>query len=392
VDGKETSVENIGPSASTKPQVDRDKLGQVVLVMQGGGALGSYQAGVYQALQESGFEPDWVIGTSIGAVNAALIAGNPPERRVPRLREFWDRVHHKPLGYLLGLTPFIGPLAANSLAMWAGAQGFFEPNPWAYAGPLIPLGAERAGYYSLGPLEISLAELADEKLFNAGRPRLTVGAANVRTSEISYFDSQTMHMTARHVKASAATPPTFPPVRIGDDFYWDGGIVSNSPVEAVFDDKPRRSGVIFAVHMWSPNGEAPDSILRALAREKELLYSSRATSQVARQQQIHKLRHVINEMAAHLPRDIQDTPEVRALASYGCMTQMHVVRLVAPPLAGDDHSNELDFSAEGIEYRWNVGYADTMRALGEAHWAQVADTRDGFIMHEAEAGHVTFEG
>jgi NTE family protein len=385
-------VENIGPSANAMPPIDREKLGQVVLVMQGGGALGSYQASVYQALQESGFEPDWVIGTSIGAVNAALIAGNPPERRVPRLREFWDRVHHRPLGYLLGLTPLIGPLAANSLAMWAGAQGFFEPNPWAYAGSQVPLGAELAGYYSLGPLEASLPELADEKLFNAGRPRLTVGAANVRTSDMTYFDSQTMHLTARHVKASTATPPTFPPVRIGDDFYWDGGIVSNSPIEAVFDDKPRRSGIIFAVHMWSPNGEAPDSIVRALAREKELLYSSRATSQVARQQQIHKLRHVLNKMAAHRPRAIQDTPEVRALASYGCMTQMHVVRLVAPPLAGDDHSKEIDFSAEGIQYRWDVGYKDTLHALGEAHWTQGSDARDGFIMHEAEAGHVTFEG
>jgi NTE family protein len=385
-------VENHGPSIKAAPQFDRQTLGQVVLVLQGGGALGSYHAGVYQALQETGIEPDWLIATSIGAVNASLITGNPPEKRVPRLREFWTRVEHSPFAQLLGLTPLIGPLAANSLAISAGVSGFFEPNPWAYLGLQFPLAAELAGLNSLRPLEVTLSELIDEKLLNAGRPRLTVGAANVRTSAMHYFDSRDMPLTIKHVKASAATPPTFPPVRIGDDFYWDGGVVSNSPVEAVFDDNPRRSGLIFEVQMWNPHGPVPDSIPKALAREKDLLYSSRATSQVARQRQIHKLRHVINEMLVQLPKETRDTPEVRALAAYGCVTRMHVMRLVAPPLAGEDHSKDIDFSPDGIRQRWDVGYKDTMRVLAQAPWTREPDALEGFILHEAEAGRMMIEG
>ncbi|MGO9005910.1 MAG: patatin-like phospholipase family protein [Beijerinckiaceae bacterium] len=383
---------NTGPSAAAAPQFDRDTLGQIVLVLQGGGALGSYQAGVYQALQETGIEPDWVIGTSIGAVNACLIAGNPPEQRLPRLREFWSRIQFSPVAQLFGLMPLLGAWAANRLKMSAGVPGFFEPNPWAYAGLNFPLGAGLAGYYSLDPLEATLAELTDEKLLKAGRPRLTLGAANVRTSAMHYFDSRKMPLTIKHVKASAATPPAFPPIRIGDDFYWDGGLVSNTPVEAVFDDNPRRSGLIFAVHIWSPHGPPPDSIPKVLAREKDLLYSSRATSHIARQKQIHKLRHVINEVVARLPEKIQEAPEVRVLAGYGCVTRMHVVRLVAPPLAGEDHANDIDFSPGGIRRRWDAGYSDTMRVLALAPWTHECDPLEGFILHEAEAGRMKFEG
>ena len=381
-----------GPSAETAPQFDRETLGQVVLVLQGGGALGSYQAGVYQALHETGIEPAWVIGTSIGAINACLIAGNRPEQRLPRLREFWTRVQPSPLAQLFALTPLLGSRAANILTMSTGVPGFFAPNPWAYAGLNFPLGAERAGYYSLGPLEATLGELTDEKLLNAGRPRLTVGAANVRTAAMHYFDSRDTHLTIKHVKASAASPPTFPPVRIGDDYYWDGGLVSNTPVEAVFDDNPRRSGLIFAVHMWSPHGPPPDSIPKVLAREKDLLHSSRATSHIARQKQIHKLRHVINEVVARLPRETLGAPEVRALAGYGCVTRMHVVRLVAPPLAGEDHSKDIDFSPGGIRQRWDAGYTDTMRVLAQAPWTHEFDPLEGFILHETEAGRMMFEG
>jgi NTE family protein len=173
--------------------IDRKKLGQIVLVLQGGGALGAYQAGVYQALQEVGIEPDWVIGTSIGAINASLIAGNRPEMRLERLKEFWDRARHNPFAQMLGTAPFLGPWAANALTISAGVRGFFEPNPWALAGVRIPLGAELAGYYSTRPLERTLEKLTDEKLLNSGRPRLTVGAANLRTAEMRYFDAVTCH-------------------------------------------------------------------------------------------------------------------------------------------------------------------------------------------------------
>jgi len=370
---------------------DRDALGQVVLVLQGGGALGAYQAGVYQALSEAGIEPDWVIGTSIGAVNASLIAGSPPEQRLPRLETFWHRVTHASLAQLAGAAPLLGPWAANMMTIAAGLSAFFEPNPLALFG-LLPLGSEHAGYYSTKPLERTLEELIDPVQLNKGRPRLTVGAANVQTGEMHYFDSRDMELTIRHVMASGALPPAFPAVRIDDGLYWDGGILSNTPVEAVFDDNPRRSGVVFAVHMWAPSGPEPDSIWKVLARQKDLQYASRAKSHIARQKQIHKLRHIIRELAMKLPPEVAQTAEASELASYGCVTRMHVVRLLAPALAGEDHAKDIDFSRSGISYRWRAGYADTKRVLAQSPWAGEFDPLEGFILHEAQAGEMQFEG
>ena len=373
------------------PTIDRQSLGQIVLVLQGGGALGAYQVGVYEALCEAGIEPDWVIGTSIGAINASLIAGNAPEQRLPRLQEFWRRVTHPPLSQLTAMTPLFGQWAANMAVISGGLDNFFKPNPAALLG-LLPLGSERVGYYSTEPLERTLEELVDPNRLNAGQPRLTVGAAKVQTGEMHYFDSRECPLTIRHVMASGALPPAFPAVRIDGDLYWDGGILSNTPVEAVFDDMPRRSGLIFAVHMWAPNGPEPDSIWKVLARQKDLQYASRAASHIARQKQIHKLRHVIRELAAKLPADVAATPEVRELASYSCVTRMHVVRLSAPPLAGEDHAKDIDFSRGGIKQRWRAGYADTKSVLAQAPWSGEFDPLEGLILHEAKAGKMMFEG
>ena len=288
------------------PKFDRAKLGQIVLVLQGGGALGAYQVGVYQALCEAGIEPDWVIGTSIGAINASLIAGSPPGQRLPRLEEFWRRVTHPPLSQLTAMAPYFGQWTANMMTIAGGLSDFFKPNPLALLG-LVPLGPEHCGYYSTEPLEHTLEELVDPVQLNKGQPRITVGAAKVQTGEMHYFDSRECELTIRHVMASGALPPAFPAVRIDSDLYWDGGILSNTPVEAVFDDNPRRSGLVFAVHMWAPNGPEPDSIWKVLARHKDLQYASRAASHIARQKQLHKLRHVIRELATRLPADVAAT-------------------------------------------------------------------------------------
>lgn len=382
-----TAAEKSKPKID-KAALDKSVLGQVVLVFQGGGALGAYQAGVYQALQEAGVEPDWVIGTSIGAINAALIAGSPPAERLERMREFWKRMTHSRAVQFAGMIPGAGQLAANALTVAGGLDAFFRPNPWAFLGMQTPLGSELAGYYSTEPLERTLGELLDPKLLNAGRPRLTVGAANVQTGEMRYFDSREDVLTVRHVMASGALPPAFPAVRIDGELYWDGGILSNTPVEAVFDDNPRRSGVVFAVHMWSPSGPEPDSIWSVLSRQKDLQYSSRAITHIARQKQIHKLRHVIAELTRRLPPEALATNEVGALAAYGCRTQMHVIRLLAPPLAGEDHSKDIDFSPGGIRSRWEAGYADTARVLARSPWTHCVDPMDGIILHEATAGHM----
>jgi NTE family protein len=374
-----------------KPTFERASLGQIVLVLQGGGALGAYQAGVYQALSEAGIEPDWVIGTSIGAINAGLMTGNRPDQRMARVREFWTRVQQGPLTKLIGAASVFGPLAANAMTLAGGVPGFFAPNPLAVLGPQVKLGAEHAAYYSTRPLEATLEELIEPELLNSGRPRLTVGAAKVQTGEMRYFDSRDMPLTIRHIMASGALPPAFPAVRIDDDLYWDGGVLSNTPVEAVFDDNPRRSGLVFVVHMWAPHGAEPDSIWKVLSRQKDLQYSSRALTQIARQKQLHKLRHVIIQLAGRLPPDLADVPDIRELASYGCVTRMHVVRLLAPPLAGEDHSKDIDFSAEGIRYRWDAGYSHTMCAIAQAPWTHEFDPLEGLVLHEVEAGHIVSE-
>src|SRR5258706_3360980 len=257
--------------------------GQIVLGFQGGGALGAYQAGVYQALHEADIEPDWIIGTSIGAINASLIAGNEVWDRLPALEEFWQRVTDKSFWHAWsGLSQ-----AARSWSYWktlsTGVAGFFEPNPLAFLGPHVPLGADRAGYYSTAPLETTLRGLVNFPLINRCKPRLTVGAARVRTSQMRYFDGRDIGIGVKHIMASAALPPAFPAVRIYGEIYWDGGILSNTPTELVFDDNPRRSSLIFAVHMWNPTGPEPETIGDLLHRQKDIQYSSRIANHIARQ-------------------------------------------------------------------------------------------------------------
>lgn len=189
--------------------------------------------------------------------------------------------------------------------------------------------------------------------------------------------------------ASGALPPAFPAVRIDGDLYWDGGILSNTPVEAVFDDNPRRNGLVFAVHIWNPTGPEPDSIWKVMNRQKDLQYTSRAASHIKRQKQIHKLRHVIAMLAEQLPADRRAEAAVRALTAYGCLTQMHVVRLLAPPLDGEDHLKDIDFSTGGIQARWDAGRRDTARVLARAPWTDPQhDPLEGFILHEAQAGEM----
>jgi len=379
-----------GPTCLT--QYEREGLGQVVFVFQGGGALGAYQAGVFQALLEGGIEPDWIIGTSIGAINAAIIAGNTRENRLPRLREFWRRVKHHPLSAMAGATPFLGQTLSNAFTISHGVRGFFEPNPWAFFGPQIRLGAEFAGYYNTAPLARTLSELVDFDIINSGKTRLTIGAATVRTGEMKYFDSREMKLDVKHILASGALPPAFPAVRIDGELYWDGGVLSNTPVERVFDEYPRYSGVIFAVHMWNPQGDEPDTIWKVLSREKDIRYASRAHNHILRQKQLHKLRHVITRLAELLPDDIRAKEIAQELEGYGCDTVMHVVRLLAPPVLGEDHSKDIDFSPGGIRQRWDAGYIDTSRVLMQKPWEKPHDKLEGFVLHEAAAGKMMFEG
>jgi NTE family protein len=274
----------------------------------------------------------------------------------------------------------------EKLSYWStvtnGIPGFFRPNPLAHAGDSYPLGADHAGFYSTAPLERTLLDLVDFSRLNRCAPRLTVGAAHVRTSQMRYFDSRDGDLTVKHVMASGALPPAFPAVRIDGELYWDGGILSNTPTEAVFDDNPRKNSLIFAVHLWNPVGAEPTTMAEVLNRHKDVQYSSRIASQIARQQQAHRLRHVINQLAARLPDSERDDPAVRDLIGYGCSTRMHVVRLLAPQLDRETHTKDIDFSPSGIMRRWDAGYAHTRSVLARKPWIGEFDPLSGVVLHE----------
>jgi NTE family protein len=359
--------------------------GQVVLVLQGGGALGAYQLGVYEALHEAGVEPDWVIGTSIGAINGALIAGNAPQDRWERLCEFWHRVERPERGDLWRLLTGISNAAGNLATVTDGVSTFFAPNPAAWFGPHANVGVENAAYYTTAPLRETLSELVDFDLLDRASTRLTVGAVNARTGEMRYFDSRDERVGLEHVLASGALPPAFPAVRIGGDPYWDGGIYSNTPIEAVFDDKPRRDSIIFTVNVWNPEGPEPESIWQVLGRQKDIQYASRARSHIARQQQIHHLRHIIRELDKHLPASVRELSKVKELTAWGCGTVMHVARLVAPRLPGEDHTKDIDFSAAGIGARRRAGCDDVRRMLAAAPWTRPFDPVEGVVIHGTAA-------
>jgi NTE family protein len=357
--------------------------GQVVLVLQGGGALGAYQVGVYEALHEAGVEPDWIIGTSIGAINASIIAGNKPQDRLSKLNEFWNRMERPSTWPFAPAWTGVSDTWSYWSTLFRGIPGFFEPHLPAFWGAHIPLGVDRAGFYSTASLRQTLGELVDFSIINARVPRLTVGAANVRTSMMHYFDNRQSELNAKHIMASGALPPAFPAISIDGEHYWDGGILSNTPTEVIFDDYPRRNSLIFAVHLWNPTGPVPRSIWEVLHRQKDIQYSSRIASHITRQQQTHRLRHVVSQLVRYLPDDVRKTEAVQELAGYGCVTQMHVVRLLAPRLENENHTKDIDFTPSGISMRREAGFEATMRALRQAPWEGDFDPIEGVILHES---------
>ncbi|MES2153037.1 MAG: patatin-like phospholipase family protein [Pseudomonadota bacterium] len=350
--------------------------GQVVLVFQGGGALGAYQAGVYEAMHEAGIEPDWVIGTSIGAINGALVAGNRPEHRLERLQQFWERMQHHSRS-AIGFSDKLVSLAIIA----QGIPAFFKPNSLAWRGPDAVLALEQASYYSTEPLERTLRDLVDFDYLADGPTRLTVGAVNARSGQMRYFDSSVETLGAAHVMASGALPPAFPAVRIDGQPYWDGGIYSNTPIEAVLEDRPRRDSVIFSVQVWNPHGPELASLAQVIGKQKDIQFASRA-SHIESQRQLHRLRHVIRELAAQMPAKLRASPEVAELAAWGCGTTMHIVKLNAPMLDGEDHGKDADFSTRGIRERWLAGYCDTRSILARQPWNAAVDPIEGVLIHE----------
>jgi NTE family protein len=389
----------MGKSPATMPSDATNKApqlpGQVVLVLQGGGALGSYQGGIYEALHEAGIEPNWVIGTSIGALNAGIIAGNPPDKRLKHLREFWATMEYKPWWED---SPFLAPWFSNSkhladltsqtahmMALFGGVAGYYTLNhALTFGGAKAPLGVERAALYNTENLDKTMTALTDPACFNSGHPRLTVGTVNVKSGRMHYWDSARMPLGLNHVLASAALPPAFPAVRIDGDPYWDGGIYSNTPIEAVFDDNPRRDSVVFADQMWHISGPEPQSLEDVLSRQKDIQFASRDDSHIARQQALHRFRHMVRELVKLVPEEQRNRPEIKEFAAWGCGTFMHIVRLNAPHIEGEGNSRDIDFTTTGIRQRWKAGHDDAARAIEKRPWEDETDPAAGVAVHDFE--------
>lgn len=311
---------------------------RVVLVLQGGGALGAYQAGVYQAIHEANIRVDWICGTSIGGVNGALLAGNPPERRVERLREFWEAVTEPPIRF--PNIPWFSELPWNGngqarywsnkisafATMFHGAPDFFTPRPF----PPLSSTAESpdlVSYYDTSPLKATLARLVDFDLINSRPLRFSVAATNVRTGVPVYFDNLQRPLSSAHVMASASLPPGFPPTEIDGEYYWDGGVVSNSPMQFVIDDRPRYSALVFQVDLWDANGEVPLDIPSANLRALEIHSASRLNITLEQYKKTQKFRHALSRFLDQLPQACQDDPDVQFLAQEARVKVATVVQL-----------------------------------------------------------------
>ena len=341
---------------------------KVALVLQGGGALGSYQAGVYEALSASPYQPDWVAGISIGAVNAAIIAGNAKKDRVAALRNFWHEVTLPTAYWPSGPGAALGTWQQKAGAFSAllfGQPGFFAPrnlHDWmSLQGP--------TSYYMTSALKDTLERLVDfDRINKDGQVRLSVGAVNVRTGRFAYFDSQETAIRAEHVMASAALPPGFPPVEIDGEQYWDGGLVSNTPLQYVLDHYPRRSRLCFQVDLFQAYGKLPENLEEVGERQKDIRYSSRTRVNTDAFQARHEVRHAINELEKILPAEIRNTEQAKRLHAHGCVTEMDIAHLIYRPFQPQGASKDFEFNRTSMVARWEQGQADAMTTLRASPW------------------------
>ncbi|MGE0845324.1 MAG: patatin-like phospholipase family protein [Flavobacteriaceae bacterium] len=365
----------------------KNRGGDTVLVLQGGGALGAYQAGAYEALCEAGHPPDRIAGISIGAINGAIIAGNRPEDRVARLRAFWELVTSRDIGRPLTTggdwrSGFSQLAALNSLVL--GVPGFFDPRflpPVSIPEP----DPAKLGFYDHAPLERTLADLVDFDYLNSEGPRLSVGAVNVKSGNFAYFDCGSQPLDARHVMASGALPPGLPPVEIDGEYYWDGGIVSNTPLHHVLDDGLERETTVFQVDLFSARGTMPETLLDAAEREKEIRYSSRTRDHTRQMRERHALRAAFDRLAGKLPPELADDPDLQFLKQARREPPVTVLHLIYRDRAWRGHARDYEFSRTSMEEHWEAGRRDVLTSLSHPDWLGRAPAKPGVTTYDLTA-------
>lgn len=357
----------------------RARYDQSILALQGGGALGAYQAGVYEGLAEAGFLPTWVVGISIGGINAAIIAGNPPEHRVERMRTFWDRISSystlTPPWWLDAMSPALKNLSASAVVSF-GVPAFFVPRipPPYFAAEGSP-GA--LSFYDTGPLKRTLEELVDFDLVNRGSVRLSLGAVSVREGRSVYFDSTRLRISADHVLASGALPPGFPPVNIDGELYWDGGIVSNSPLAYVVDEQPRTRVLIIEVDVFNARGELPKNLDQVQERAKDIQYASKTRLNIEHFRQFGEMRAAVGRLLGKLPPELKDDPDARKLAPLCDEREFTIARLLNRRTTRSGSSKDYEFSRSTVNEAWAAGLEDVRRSAAGIDWIQPIDLGPG---------------
>jgi NTE family protein len=360
-----------------------------VLVLQGGGALGSYQAGAYQALCHHDFEPEWVAGISIGAINAAIIAGNPPEKRVARLKEFWQMVSApvpwNPIGSGDRARTYFNETSAALIAAF-GVPGFFTPRiPPA---PLWPQGSPQSqSYYDTAPLRGTLERLVDFDRINDVKTRLSIGAVGVTSGNFVYFDNVTFKKQGKkigpeHIMASGALPPGFPSIEIDGEHFWDGGIASNTPLDYVLDEDTSNDLLIFQVDLFSARGQLPTTLLEAAEREKDIRFSSRTRMNTDKNKQIHNVRNALRDLIGKLPEELKSDPSVAILNQAAKENTVTVVHLIYRSKNYESSSKDYDFSHVGMVEHWGAGSRDVYLSMRHKEWLERPQNGETMVTYD----------
>jgi NTE family protein len=374
-----TVEESDGKVAGWKPEGCE----RVALIFQGGGALGAYQAGVYEALHEQGIEPDWVAGVSIGAINAAIIAGNSRKRRLERLREFWHRItdrtvwHYTPDG---DIYRRMRNFTSSMMTMTMGQPNFFKPHPvgaW-----MSPAGAATAtSFYDPSPLKETLEDLVDFSLINDRACRVAVGAVNVLTGNFIYFDNANEEIIPEHVLASGALPPALPMVKIGTDYFWDGGIVSNTPLQHLLENTDRKDSLVFQVDLFSARGVLPRDMEDVLGRHKDIVYSSRTRYNTDVYRHLQKWQLRVKSALERVPAELLTDEDRMLLADLADLPSINIIQLIYQQKAYEGHAKDYEFSRTSMREHWQSGYEDTKRTLAQRHWLEMPKDQ-GIVIHD----------
>jgi NTE family protein len=358
------------------------------LVLQGGGALGAYQAGVYEALSAHGYDPDWYAGISIGAINAAIMAGNEPHKRVERLKQFWDEITSRfffPAPQRLAELRLIFNSEVATLVAFCGVPGFFKPRvPPAL---FYPRGfPEALSFYDSSPLRATLEKLVDFDRINARKSRLSLGAVNIRTGNFVYFDNTERPIGPEHVMASGALPPGLPPIEIDGELYWDGGLVSNTPLAQVLDQRPIRDTLVFQVDLFSARGPVPRDMLDSEERIKDIVYSSRTRLNTDIFRESYALRRAIRDLCDRLPEEQQRQEDVRALRALGEDRRIAIVHLIYRRRSYEANIKDFEFSRASMRDHWRTGWEDATKTLANPCWNQLPSDAEGVHVFDLTKG------